>query len=286
MNMMEYKKSNPILPILAILLGIALIAGIFLIPEDLFTQKPEENASPLNQYDFVGCKISVVIEANNQNYGAVAYLTESEVSRFLSILETAKLAEAADHFGVFGGMPNNNSISLATGDNVKLYYYDMGDLLESEAFGYLVIDGTAYECHTYLNGLDEWRRNTYRDFQELRTASTLTQKSLSRITNLRLIDLNNADTIEADAFRGCSSLLQVRLPKWLQSVGSGAFKDCANLKEVFFCGEADNVDLVLEPGIFDSGVTIYGPVGGTAEACAKSEGLTFLPLPETIPPMT
>lgn len=50
-------------------------------------------------------------------------------------------------------------------------------------------------------------------------------------------------------------------------------------------GEVPGLSMTLEPGIFDPGVTVYGPVGGTVEAYAKAEGLAFLPLPETIPPM-
>ncbi len=56
-------------------------------------------------------------------------------------------------------------------------------------------------------------------------------------------------SIKATAFKGCSSLETVYIPKCLYSIEKDAFKDCTNLKKIYFEGSKEQWEKLSEVGL-------------------------------------
>ena len=64
--------------------------------------------------------------------------------------------------------------------------------------------------------------------------SNLEYSRITRNTSLAKVDMERTaqTAIPSNAFKGCSSLVEVKLPSTLTSIGESAFEDCSNLKEI------------------------------------------------------
>lgn len=242
--------------------------------------------SPLDAYDFTDCQISVSYSSIYGDYGRIAFLEDAYRLRVLSLLEAAKIDPKpyAEDYILDGGSNYQYEFLLTGGESIYLGFFPASPRhpRESGALGDLVIDGKAYECYTWIDCFADVYQNEVNNFNTLRSLAVAESGSFPKFSALRLIDLAAAETVMENAFRDTDILEQVRFGEGLLTIRAGAFLECDNLKEVYFKGDPET----LESGIFNSGVTVYGLPGGAVEAYAEAEGLTFLPLPETIPPLT
>ena len=62
---------------------------------------------------------------------------------------------------------------------------------------------------------------------------------------------NSLKTIGGGAFAG-NSMGEVILPSSLTSIGSGAFKNCINLNSIYYCGDRETFDTILEDSDYSS----------------------------------
>jgi len=240
--------------------------------------------SLLEQYDFTGCKIAIdYANIYTRNYGQIAYLSEINSAKVLSLLKAADIKDEAIFENDYTvGNYHQYIFYLSNGEILKMTCTPFSIVIYQEygVLSTLTINRNTYGSNTWLYGFDQPALEEIEHFTILYNAEIV--KDFPMFSQLRIIDLATAVIIEPEACRNAATLEQVRLGKNLHTLCTGAFAGCTNLKEVYFQGNPETI----EPGAFESGVTIYGPVGGTVEAYAKAEGLTFLPLPESIPPIT
>ena len=241
------------------------------------------------RFYFTNCRITPTF--NLTDYGNALYLPDYYRDRLVSQIATAEINKNGidcakiDPYSVVK-VSTQYSIDLLTGETISLMYVSVKNSYKPDLTHYLFIGSQAYECITDLSEvfdeLDAYLRTQKDTFVDLSCQQKIDTGALPERCRLRGLHLYSAQIINANAFSDRRHLEQVRLGDSLREVYTGAFRNCPNLKEVYFQRDPK----VLEPGIFDSGVTLYAPAGGTVEAYAKAEGLTFLPLPETIPPLS
>ena len=82
------------------------------------------------------------------------------------------------------------------------------------------------------------------------------------------------------AFEGCASLSEIVLPASVQKLGDGVFLNCDALQTITVL----SADAAFPTALFSPKTTaIKGYTGSTAEAYAKTFGLTFIPLDSSAP---
>lgn len=111
------------------------------------------------------------------------------------------------------------------------------------------------------------------NMQELRmdTIVEIYQEAFENCTYLAKVDLGKIERIGERAFRGCSSLESITIPKTIVRIETEAFFRCSNLETVYFEGSPEYIG----NDVFEQNVIIYGPVGSLVEDYAKSNGLEF-----------
>ena len=64
------------------------------------------------------------------------------------------------------------------------------------------------------------------------TTDTVWEKSFENLKTVKTVTIQNCNYIEADAFRGCSSLESVTMPDTVEDICSGAFAGCTSLRNI------------------------------------------------------
>ena len=77
-------------------------------------------------------------------------------------------------------------------------------------------------------------------------------------------------TIEAEAFTG-TAVEEVVIRNDYTTIQSGAFAGCGSLEVIVFYA----MDCTIEDGAIPAGVGIIAPAGGSVEAWAAENGVTF-----------
>lgn len=111
------------------------------------------------------------------------------------------------------------------------------------------------------------------NMKELRmeTIVEIYQEAFENCTYLSKVDLGIIERIGERAFRGCSSLKSITIPKTAVRIGTEAFFRCSNLETVYFEGSPEYIGA----NVFEPDVIIYGPIGSLVEEYAKNNDLEF-----------
>lgn len=99
----------------------------------------------------------------------------------------------------------------------------------------------------------------------------------------RIVLPSTLGKIGSHCFAECASLKEVIIPSGVEFIGQGSFSNCKNLKSVFISSE--NVE--FDRNVFNDSnlLTIYAPMGSTAQSHANKNEINFTPAnsPEEMP---
>lgn len=100
----------------------------------------------------------------------------------------------------------------------------------------------------------------------------ISPKAFVFCSQLREVNLRNARIIGAGAFKGCSYIKSIIIPKTVEEIEGEAFASCTSLESIYFEGNP----VLSGPLIFPGHSTIYGIPEGNVEAYAQHYGIPFV----------
>lgn len=71
---------------------------------------------------------------------------------------------------------------------------------------------------------------------------------MTKLTSVTLPD--SLETIEQEAFMGCTALESIRIPASVTLIGAQAFAGCTNLKDVYYDGTATQLNAICKKNVF------------------------------------
>lgn len=105
-----------------------------------------------------------------------------------------------------------------------------------------------------------------------------TFKDCSKLESITIPD--SVEAISASAFSGCSQIKDLDLPATVQSLGESAFANCTNIETAFIRGRTTEIGANAFNNC-TSLKTIYAYDSSPADAYAKNEDISFIPLLKT-----
>lgn len=208
---------------------------------------------------FVGCEKLMYIN----NFPAVKIIADYAFCGCKSIL-AFEIPDSVIEIGdcAFKGCKSIKSINIpgnvkAIGDGA---FYESGVESVSGVDNVQQVGGSLFAYCTSLTKVDG----------KLKKVEDSMFYGCSKLSEIEFSD--ELTTIGSSAFAG-TNISEVVLPGNVDTVSSGAFSRCENLKKVFFTSNPSHMEKAFDPR---TKVVLYGLKNRNVEACARSNGLMFV----------